>query len=74
MRTMRNRGGMLLVLGVAGFLYCSVRASDLPPLSTELSVTETLHEPRGRWEALRDVSVFVGACGALLVVFGGRGR
>ncbi len=62
------------MLGVAGFLYCSMRASDLPPLPPETSITDMLHEPRGRWEALRDASVFVGACGVLLVLFSGRGR
>jgi hypothetical protein len=70
---MRNRGGIILVIGIAGFIYCSVRAADLPPLDPGLSISEILATPRGRWEALRDASVFVGACGAVLAVFG-RGR
>lgn len=67
---MRNRGGILLVIGIAGFIFCSVRASDLPPLDPALSITETLDTPRGRWEAARDASVFLGAVGALLAMFG----
>ncbi len=66
---MRNRGGIILVIGIAGFLYCSVRASDLPPRPPDQSIGEMLHSPRGRWEALRDVSVFLAAAGAVLALF-----
>jgi len=70
---MRNSGGIVLVIGIAGFIYCSMRAAELPPVDRGLSITETLAAPRGRWEGLRDASVFVAACGAVLAVFG-RGR
>ena len=66
---MRNRGGIILVIGIAGFLYSSVRLSELPPLPPGQSISEMLQSPRGRWEALRDVSVFVGAAGAVLALF-----
>ena len=50
---MRTFGLLLLVAGVAGFFYCSSRASELEPLRPGLSVSESLETDRGKWDAGR---------------------
>jgi hypothetical protein len=50
---MRNLGFVLLLAGVAGFFYCSSRASAYEPLRPGLSVGESLDTERGQWDAGR---------------------
>ena len=50
---MRNFGFVLVVVGIAGFFYCSSRASELQPLRQGLSVGESLETERGQWDAGR---------------------
>ncbi len=50
---MRNFGIILLVAGVAGFFYCSSRASELEPLRAGLSVEESFETERGKWDTGR---------------------
>lgn len=69
MRTMRNFGGILLLLGIVGFLYCSSRLSDVAPLAPGLSVSEGLHEPAGRWEMARYACAGGAGLGLLMALF-----
>jgi hypothetical protein len=50
---MRNFGFVLVLVGIAGFFYCSSRASELQPLRPGLSVAESLETERGQWDAGR---------------------
>jgi hypothetical protein len=66
---MRNFGGLLLVLGVAGFLYASSRLSEAEPLAEGLSISESLKEPAGRWEMARYGSAALAGFGLLMAMF-----
>jgi len=66
---MRNLGGILLLAGVVGFFYSSDRVSQAPPLNESATITETLREERGRWEAARFLSVAAAGIGLLLATF-----
>lgn len=70
---MRNFGFMLLVLGVAGFFYCSSRASQLEPLREGYTVSETLETDRGKWEAGR-YACAAGAFVGILLAMMPQGR
>ena len=66
---MRHRAGIVVLLGVIGFFYCSDRVSKLPPLPEGLTVTETLREPTGRWIVGRFACACLSASGAVLLIF-----
>ncbi len=66
---MRNFGAILLVLGIAGFLYSSSRLSDVAPLAPGLSVSEGLDQPAGRWELARYACGGAAAFGLLMAIF-----
>jgi len=66
---MRNSGAILLVLGIAGFLYCSSRLEEAAPLPQEMSVGESLNQPAGRWELARYGSAAVAGFGLLMAMF-----
>ena len=65
---MRNFGFILLVAGVAGFFYCSSRASELPPLGDGLSVAESFETERGRWDTGRYGSAAAAFMGLVLTM------
>jgi hypothetical protein len=65
---MRQSGGILLILGIAGFFYCSSELAKAPPLKEGLSVRESLEEPAGRWDAGRYVALLAGGIGAVLLL------
>jgi len=64
---MRNRGAMLLVLAVIGYLFCASKLAEAPPLAPGLSLRESLSEPAGRWEAAEYACVILGAVGAIFL-------
>jgi hypothetical protein len=66
---MRNFGAVLLLLGIGGFLYCSSRLSEAPPLPAGLDVSESLSQPAGRWEMARYASGATAAFGLLMAMF-----
>jgi hypothetical protein len=70
---MRNFGGICLLLGIAGFLYFSSLQSALPDLPANLSISQTLEYPAGRYEMGKYVAAIIGALGVLLALFP-RGR
>lgn len=69
MRAMRNFGALLLLLGIAGFFYCSGRLSDAPALPPGLSVGDSLSQPAGRWEMARYACGAAAAFGLLMTMF-----
>ena len=70
---MRNFGFVLLLAGVAGFFYCSARASELEPLRAGLSVNESLETERGQWDAGRYACAAAAFTGIVLAMLP-RGR
>jgi hypothetical protein len=70
---MRNFGAILLVLGGLGFFYCSSRLEEARPLAPDLSVSESLEQPAGRWEMARYACAGAAGFGLLMALFP-RGR
>ena len=65
---MRSFGALLLVLGIAGFLYCSSKAKDAGPVPEGKSISESLEYDAGKWEVARYVCAGMGAFGVLLTM------
>jgi len=65
----RQWGGILLVSGILGFLYCSSRLSSLPPLPEGEGLSESLRHPSGPWEVGRYATAFAAGVGLLLFLF-----
>lgn len=66
---MRNLGGILLVLGIGGFLYCSSQLSSQAPAPEGLSVTATLAYAAGRYELGRWACACLAGFGFLMTMF-----
>jgi hypothetical protein len=66
---MRNFGGILLILGIGGFLYCSNRLSEMPALPSGLSIGESLEQTAGRWEMARYGCAAAAGFGLLMAIF-----
>jgi hypothetical protein len=70
---MRNFGAVLLLLGVAGFLFASSKLSGLDPVPPGMSVEESLSLAAGRWELARFASAAAAGIGLVFAIFV-RGR
>jgi hypothetical protein len=66
---MRNFGLILLLGGVAGFLYCSAQLSGLDPLPADVAFSDYLRNAAGRFELGRFASVGAAMIGVLLALF-----
>jgi len=66
---MRNLGGILLLVGVLGFLYTSGRVDEHEPVPPGLGISESLEYPAGRWELARYASAAAAGFGLLLALF-----
>jgi hypothetical protein len=66
---MRSFGALLLLLGVFGFLYATDRVAQSPEVNPGATVTETLREEKGRWEAIRYVAAAAGGIGLLMALY-----
>jgi hypothetical protein len=66
---MRNFGGILLLVGVLGFLYASSQLEKYEPPPPGVSVSEGLKEPAGRWEMARYACAGAAGIGLLLALF-----
>jgi len=66
---MRNFGGILLIVGIGGFLYCSSRLSDVAPLPSGMSISESLEQPAGRWDMARYGCAGAAGFGLLMTLF-----
>ncbi len=66
---MRNFGGILMILGIGGFFYCSNKLSEVRPLPADLSVSESLEQPAGRWEMGRYGCAAAAGFGLLMAMF-----
>ena len=66
---MRNFGGIMLVLGVLGFFYCTGQRDEYPALPEGLSLSESLRQPAGKWDVGRYVCAGVAGFGLLMAFF-----
>ena len=66
---MRNFGGIMLLVGIIGFLYCSDRVSKTGQVPEGKSISESLEYDAGRWEVGRYVCAGIGAFGLLMTMF-----
>jgi hypothetical protein len=66
---MRNFGGIMLLVGIIGFLYCSDRASKAGEVPEGKSISESLEYDAGKWEVGRYVCAGIGAFGLLMAMF-----
>jgi hypothetical protein len=66
---MRNFGSILMILGIGGFFYCSSRLSEAQPLSPDLSISDGLKQPAGRWEMGRYGCAAAAGFGLLMAMF-----
>ncbi len=66
---MRNFGLIVLLVGIIGFLYASSRLGEMEPLPPDLSLSESLEQPAGRWELVRYGCGGTAAIGLLLALF-----
>jgi hypothetical protein len=70
---MRNFGGILMLLGIFGFFYCSSQLEKLDPVPEGKTVSEGFSYPAGKWDVARYACA--GAAGfGLLMFFFPKGR
>jgi len=66
---MRNLGGILLLVGVLGFLSASGRVDESEPVPPGLGISESLDYPAGRWELARYAAAASAGFGLLMALF-----
>jgi hypothetical protein len=66
---MRNLGGILLLLGILGFVYASSQLERYEPVPAGLSVSEGLEYPAGRWDMARYGCAGLSGFGLLMALF-----
>ncbi len=69
MSAMRNFGGILLLLGILGFLYAGSQLEKHEPLPPGVSLDQGLERPAGRWEIARYTCAGAAGIGLLLAMF-----
>jgi len=66
---MRALGGILIIIGVVGFFYCSSHLEGLESIPEGTTISRYLEYDAGRYELGRYGAVIVGMVGGLLSVF-----
>jgi hypothetical protein len=66
---MRNFGFVVMVLGIAGFFYCSAKLSEAGTVPQGESIGTTVQTSAGRWEIGRYACAGAGAFGFLMMMF-----
>ncbi len=66
---MRTLGGLLILVAIVGFFYCSSHLSALDPVPDGTELTRYLEYEAGRYELGRYAAVVAGLVGALLSLF-----
>jgi hypothetical protein len=65
----RNFGGILIVAGIVGFLYCSNELGKAEAVPEGLSVSQSFRYPAGKLEVGRYGALAVAGMGVLLALF-----
>jgi hypothetical protein len=66
---MRNFGGIMLLVGVLGFFYCTGQRDNYPALPEGLSLSDSMRQPAGKWDVGRYVCAGVAGFGLLMAFF-----
>ncbi len=66
---MRNFGGILMLLGIFGFVYCSSQLEKYGPLPEGKSVSEALEYTAGKWDVARYACAGIAGFGLLMALF-----
>ncbi|HVQ30107.1 MAG TPA: hypothetical protein VMV21_11035 [Vicinamibacteria bacterium] len=66
---MRNFGGILLLLGVIGFVYASTQLEKYDPVPDGKTVSEALQYPAGKWQTTRYGCAAAAGFGLLMVMY-----
>jgi hypothetical protein len=66
---MRSFGGLLLIAGIAGFLYCGSQLASLEPVPEGVSVSRSFEYPAGRYEIGRWAAACAAGFGLLMAMF-----
>jgi hypothetical protein len=66
---MRNFGGIMLVLGVLGFFYCTGQRDTYPALPEGLSLSDSMRQPAGKWDVGRYACAGLAGFGLLMAFF-----
>jgi hypothetical protein len=66
---MRNFGGILLLLGIFGFVYAGSQIEKYDPVPPGRSVSEALAYPAGKWETARYACAAVAGFGLLMAMY-----
>ena len=66
---MRNFGFILIVVGIAGFFYCTTQMQGLEPLSANADLGDYFRNKAGRLELGRFAAAGAGFIGLLMAFF-----
>ena len=66
---MRTLGGLLLLLGLGGFFYCSSQLSELPPVPDGTALGDYVRYESGKFELGRYLGLCAALVGLLLSLF-----
>ncbi len=69
MSPMRNFGGIMLLLGILGFMYASQQLEKHEPVPAGVSISEGLEREAGRWDLARYACAGVAGIGLLMAIF-----
>ncbi len=66
---MRNFGGIVLLLGIFGFVYSGTQLEKYDPVPPGKSVNEALQYPAGKWEIARYGCAAAAGFGLLMAMY-----
>jgi hypothetical protein len=68
---MRTFGLLLLIGGIAGFVYCSNQLGQVEPLPAgqALTIWEAMRYPAGKLEAAKDTAAALALFGLIFIIF-----
>jgi hypothetical protein len=66
---MRNFGGVLMLIGLFGFIYCASQLDKYEPVPEGKGISESLHYEAGKWDVARYACAGVAGFGLLMFFF-----
>jgi hypothetical protein len=66
---MRTLGGLLLLVGIVGFFYCSAHMSEVDLIPEGTSLSHYLEYDAGKYELGRYLSLISGMIGIIMSLF-----
>jgi len=66
---MRNFGGILMLVGIFGFIYCGAQLEKYPPVPEGMTVSDGIKYEAGKWDVARYACAGVAGFGLLMFFF-----